>query len=135
MKRALVDTGPLVALLDEGDGDHHRCVVAAKRLRSELITTWPVITEAMYLLGEAPAGQEALLGTLEAGDLQIADLSARDAPAIRMLMRTYRDQPMDFADASLVRIAEREGVFEVFTLDRDFTVYRAGRGRSFTVIP
>lgn len=135
MKRTLVDTGPLVALLDEGDGDHHRCVVAAKRLRGELITTWPVITEAMYLLGEAPAGQEALLGTLEAGDLHIADLSARDAPAIRMLMRTYRDQPMDFADASLVRVAEREGVFEVFTLDRDFTVYRAGRGRSFTVIP
>lgn len=110
MKRTLVDTGPLVAPLDEGDGDHRRCVAAAKRLRGELIATWPVITEAMYLFGEAPTGQEALLGTLEVGNLQVAELSARDAPAIRVLMRTCRDQPMDFADASLVRVAEGRSV-------------------------
>mgnify|MGYP001598807037 CR=1 FL=1 len=52
------------------------------------------------------------------------------------LMKKYHDLPMDLADATLVRVAEREGIRRLFTLDRrDFSVYRAGRGRSFSIIP
>ena len=135
MKQTLVDTGPLVALIDKGDADHQRCEDEAKQLKGDLVTTWPVITEAMYLLEEAPQGQDALLQKVEAGDLILSDLSAGDVPAIRDLMHRYRDLPMDFADASLVRIAQREGIVEVFTLDRHFRAYRAARGRSFAIKP
>lgn len=135
MKQTLVDTGPLLALIDKGDADHQRCEEAARQLKGDLVTTWPVITEAMYLLEEAPQGQDALLQKVEAGDLVIADLSAGDVPTVRDLMRKYHDQPMDFADASLVRVAQREGIAEVFTLDKHFRAYRTARGRSFAIKP
>jgi hypothetical protein len=42
---------------------------------------------------------------------------------MRELMRKYRDLPMDLADATLVRAAEREKISRVFTIDRrDFEV-------------
>jgi len=55
---------------------------------------------------------------------------------MRQLMQKYRDLPMDLADAALVRIAEREGIRRIFTLDRrDFALYRpTGVGR-FEIIP
>ncbi len=136
MKAVLVDTGPLVALLDAGDADHERCVEVTRHLSAELVTTWPVVTEAMYMLGVAPAGQDALLGKIEGGDVQVADFTAADIPAVRLLMRKYQDLPMDFADASLVRVAQRDGLDTVFTLDRtDFRVYRRLGHRPFRVIP
>lgn len=134
MKITLVDTGPLVALIDADDGDHQRCVEASRRLRSALFTTWPVLTEAMYLLSGGPAGQDALLSVVENGDVTVADLDAGDVPVLRALLRRYRDLPMDFADASLVCVAQRERILQVFTLDRDFSVYRVGR-RPFVTLP
>jgi len=55
---------------------------------------------------------------------------------MRELMRKYRDVPMDLADAALVRVAEREKLRQVFTLDRrDFEVYRPARMGRFSIIP
>lgn len=136
MRHVLIDTGPLVALLDKGDQDHMRCIQAAKRLPGTLVTTWPVVTGAMYLLSEAPAAQDALLGKVEDGSVQVAPLDAEDASAMRTLIRKYRELPMELADASLVRVADREGIREVFTLDRrDFGVYRTTKGRPFAIVP
>ncbi len=135
MTQILLDTGPLVALLDAGDQDHARCVAAAQRLRGELVTTWPVVTEAMYLLLGAPGAPERVLELLETGAVRLASLDAADVPALRRLMRRYASLPMDLADASVVRVAERDGAFDVFTLDRDFRVYRIARGQAFTIIP
>ncbi len=87
MRRVLVDTGPLVALLDAGDKDHKRCVEAAKRLRAEIVTTWPVITEALSFLADEPTGQDALLEKAEVGDLHVAELTVGDVPLVRLLMR------------------------------------------------
>jgi predicted nucleic acid-binding protein len=51
-------------------------------------------------------------------------------------MEKYRDQPMDMADAALVRVAEREGLRRVLTLDQsDFGVYRLARKGRFTLLP
>lgn len=136
MSQILIDTGPLVALLEAGDRNHARCVQTARRLSDELLTTWPVLTEAMYLLSHAPRAQDALLTKIEDGAVQPAALDADDAREIRALMKRYRDLPMDFADASLVRVADREGIKQVFTLDRrDFAVYRTGHGRPFAIVP
>jgi len=51
-------------------------------------------------------------------------------------MSKYADRPMDLADAALIRVAEREGIRRIFTVDRDdFSVYRLhGRARP-TIIP
>ena len=73
---------------------------------------------------------------IERGVLRVLSLGVDDLPFIRALIKKYDDQPMDFADASLVQVANRERLHEIFTLDRrDFTVYRLKQNKSFTVIP
>ena len=136
MRGVLADAGPLVALLDHGDAHHFACVEALKTLRDPLVTVWPAFTEAMYLLGSSWHGQKALWSRLEAGALMLAPLDEGDASRMRELMEKYRDLPMDLADASLVRVAEREDLTRIFTLDRrHFSVYRPGRRRRFGILP
>jgi predicted nucleic acid-binding protein len=132
----LVDAGPLVALVDRSDRHHDECVAALKRLKGPLVSAWPPLTEAMYLVREWDRAQDALWTLVESGALTIAELTRVDVPRLRELMRQYRDQPLDLADGALVRIAEREGLRKVFTLDRrHFSVYRIeGRSR-FTIVP
>ena len=139
MRGVLVDTGPLVAIVDESDKDHRRCVNVLKQLVDPLVTTWPAVTEATYLLGQTRNpldSQDALLATIERQVVVVADLGPKDVPRLRALIRKYRDLPMDLADATLVCVAERDGIRQVFTLDtRDFEVYRIGRRETFTIIP
>ena len=131
----LVDAGPLVALLDRADAAHDECVAALQRLHDPLLTVWPAFTEAMYLLGGSWTAQKALWSRLETGALAIAPLDEADAQRMRELMEKYRDLPMDLADAALVRVAEREKITDIFTLDRKhFALYRPGR-RRFLVLP
>ena len=136
MRGVLVDAGPLVALLDQSDLHHVACVTALKTLRDPLVTVWPAFTEAMYLLGSSWPGQKALWSRIETGALTLAPLDESDATRMRELMEKYRDQPMDLADAALVRIAEREDLTRIFTVDRrHFSVYRPGRRRRFSILP
>jgi len=132
----LVDAGPLVALLDADDEFHAICLETFRTFKEPLGTVWPPLTEALYLLSGVSGTQEALLGMLARGALQLLPLDSGDIPRMIELMRKYADRPMDFADAALVRVAEREGFETFFTLDRrDFTVYRLhGRIRP-TLIP
>ena len=132
----LVDAGPLVALVDADDQFHKKCVATLKGLREPLVTIWPPVTEAMYLLGELPKAQEALWEILARGVLLLLPLDVADVPRIRELMSKYADRPMDLADAALIRVAEREGIRNIFTVDRkDFSVYRLhGRVRP-NIIP
>jgi predicted nucleic acid-binding protein len=125
-----------VALLDRADPAHESCVAALSAVRDPLITVWPAFAEAMYLLGGSWPGQKALWSRLETDALGLAPLDKTDAPRMRELMEKYRDLPMDFADAALVRVAEREALTNVFTLDRKhFSIYRAGRRRRFSIVP
>jgi predicted nucleic acid-binding protein len=132
----LVDAGPLVALLDRSDQHHRECVEASRAIRGPLVSVWPAVTEAMYLLGVSADAQDALWDMLETQVVVLATLDFADVPRMRELMRKYRDRPMDLADAALVRIAEREKVRTVFTIDRrDFEVYRPSRSWRFSIVP
>lgn len=135
VRGVLVDAGPLVAIIDRADPEHEASVAALKTLRDSLITVWPAFTEAMYLLGRSWQGQKALWSRLETGALTLAPIAEADAPSMRELMEKYRDLPMDLADAALVRVAEREALTRIFTLDRKhFSIYRPGRGRRFSIV-
>lgn len=127
----LVDAGPLVALVNADDQYHSRCVAALETFREPMATVWPPLTEAMYLLAGQPRAQEALWEMLERGALQLLPLDSGDVTRIRELMRKYANRPMDVADAALLRVAEREGIRKIFTVDRrDFSVCRLhGRTR------
>ena len=133
----LVDAGPLIALIDRGEQDHERCVETLASLTAPMVTTWPAFTEAMYLLGSAGGwtAQETLWKLVDRGDLQLVPLDDAVRDRTQALMAKYRDLPMDLADATLVAAAEALGVTRVFTLDRDFQVYRWRGKRKFEVIP
>lgn len=132
----LVDAGPLVALVDADDQFHKKCVAALKVLREPLVTVWPPLTEAMYLLSDLRKAQDAVWEMIARGLLQLLPLGVTDVPRIRELMGKYPDRPMDLADAALIRVAEREGIRKIFTVDReDFSVCRLhGRVRP-NIIP
>jgi len=90
----------------------------------------------MYLLGFSSKAQDGLWSLLEGDAVRILQLDGTDLPRMRELMRKYRDLPMDLADAGLVRVAERERISRVFTIDRrDFELYRPRGVRRFTIIP
>lgn len=133
----MTDTGPLVALIDAGERDHELCREAVRHLSAPMVTTWPVLTEAMYLLGDAGGwrGQRALWAMLERETLVVVDLQAADVARARALMEKYSDAPMDIADATLVAVAEARGLKRVFTLDSDFGVYRFRGREAFELVP
>jgi predicted nucleic acid-binding protein len=136
MPAVLVDTGPLVALLDRSDPGHVACQETLRSLNDSMVTVWPVITEAMYMLRAYWQAQEALWEMIEIGAVEILQLGIDDVPRMKELMRKYRDLPMDLADAALVRAAERERLRRIFTLDRrDFQIYRPSRIGRFSIFP
>jgi predicted nucleic acid-binding protein len=132
----LVDTGPLVALLDRSDPYHLTCQETLSSLEDSLVTVWPVVTEAMYMLRSYWQAQDALWEMIDTAAVEILVLGKNDVGRMRELMRKYRNLPMDLADAALVRVAERERLRRIFTLDRrDFQIYRPSRIGRFAVLP
>jgi len=94
------------------------------------VTTEAVVTEAEYLLDFSSKAQSALMHVLSSGRPRVEAIAATDRVRLAELMARYSDLPMDYADATLVVVAERLGATRVFTLDRrDFGVYRIGRRR------
>ena len=123
----IADTGFFYALLDRDDAWHERCAAVAESLQERLITTWPVLTEAVYLvereLGTEPAA--ALLADVASGDIDVWNLDRAAVARLPALLRRYSELPMDLADASLVCLAEELGHGRILTTDqRDFRAYR-----------
>lgn len=133
----LTDAGPLIAIIDADEADHDTCVLALQTLTLPLITTWPVFTEAMYLLGRAggAAGQQALWKLLLSRRLDLAELSHAVIERSAALMEKYADLPMDLADATLVAVAEDRGKRRIFSLDSDFRIYRIHGRKRFEIVP
>jgi predicted nucleic acid-binding protein len=133
----LTDTGPLVGIIDADDKHQAACEAELPRLNSPMVTPWPCFTEAMYLLGESLgySGQDDLWELVDKGLLVIHESSSAERLRMRELMATYKDTPMDLADASLVAAAEVLGVRRIFTGDSDFVVYRLPGKQSFDIIP
>ena len=133
--RALCDASPLIALFDLSDEAHARCTAALKTFTGGFVTTWPVLTEAFHFI-DRPRDRSLLWNFVLSDVVRVEDVMAADLTRIRLLMEQYADLPMDFADASLVVLAERLRVFRVFTLDRrGFGVFRPRYAQGFEIFP
>ncbi len=132
----LCDTGPLVALIDNDEERHEDCLGVLPQVDS-LLTTWPCLTEAMYLLGRkfGIKVQEKLWRPIELGTIKLHPLSDAETAQMRRLMGQYQQVPMSLADASLVAVADSLNSPRIFTLDSDFRIYRLGDGRAFEIVP
>ncbi len=131
----LVDTGPLVAMRNTRDQHRDRVEELAQGLPEQLMTCWPVLTEAAYLLRDHPQEVQVLLDSVRKGLLILLPLTAADAALIALILDKYADHSFSLADASLMHLAEREGIEEIFTLDeKDFGLFRSSRGTRLTLI-
>ena len=123
-KSVLIDTGPIVAALRKRDENHEWARAHFQAATEPFVTCEAVVSESLFLLERAREGKEALCGLLERGIIVIRfSLEAELANTLR-LIRRYRDTPMSFADACLVRMAETMDRSSVFTTDSDFRIYR-----------
>ena len=126
----ILDTGPLVALLNGQDSWHDWCVEQIKQFKSPILTCEPVITESLFLLHRhAPRAIGSLFNLLEQGLITIPFVFEQEAFAVRQLMERYSNVPASLADACLLRMAERLSGAIVFTLDSDFLIYRIHRNQ------
>lgn len=122
----VLDTGPLIALLDRDETRHDWAVARFDMLNPPLLTCEAVLSEASFLLHRADLDPGLPIELVVRGMLEVASpvASRDDAVAVRSLMRRYRNVPMSFADACLVHLVERTKNGSILTLDSDFRVYR-----------
>lgn len=122
----IVDTGPIVALLDADEAHHEWAHSRFAALRPPLITCEAVLSEAPFLLQRAGADPALAVTLAGRGVLRVERpiSSEADAAAVGRLMRRYRNVPMSFADACLVRLVEGTANASIMTLDSDFRIYR-----------
>jgi len=134
--QVLVDTGPIVAILLESDEHHEACVKQLHHITGPLLTCWPVITEAAWLLRAYPRAILKLLSSLHGRPFELVPLGETDLPGIAAVLAKYERLRIQLADASLVHLANREGIEILFTLDRrDFGVLRLAHGKKLRLIP
>lgn len=134
MRDVLLDTGPLVALLDAGDSAHAECRELWYGVAERCLTTEAVLTEATHLVQRRRCAAHVALDFVLAAQIPVVALDRRALSHAARLMRRYADVPMDFADATLVVVAEATGTRRVFTLDRrGFGTYRVA-GRRLEVV-
>ncbi|MEL7354555.1 MAG: PIN domain-containing protein [Cyanobacteria bacterium J06560_5] len=134
--RGLIDTGAILALLDADDSWHERCVEAFSSLKLPLATTAAVLAELFHLLGNHHQDLEAAWKLLRSGAIHVLPITDTDSVDLERLMKQYADRPMDFADATLVHLAEREDLAIICTIDHnDFETYRIKGKRKFSIFP
>jgi predicted nucleic acid-binding protein len=104
--RVLIDTGPMVALFSEQDAHHRGCRDALAAIKPPMLTCWPVVTEAAWLLRTRPGTLQELLGSFDAGLFALLPLDGDDLPAIAALMKRYESAAIQLADAALAHLAE-----------------------------
>ena len=136
VKTWLLDTGPIVAYLDARDPAHTAVAACLDDFTGELATTSAVITEAMHFVAGGTTGPRLLADFVAASGMQVYDLSqSTELMEAALLMEKYGDTPMDFADATLVLLAEGLNVHQILTLDRrGFSTYRTRKRRHLKLV-
>jgi len=133
---AVMDTGPWVALVDRSEGRHKQCVEWLRDFRGNILSSEAVLTEVLYLLNFSPRAQSAAIDFVLNEAIVLVPPSLESLKRVRRLMEKYKDIPMDYADATLVSIAEEFSITHVVSFDaEDFGIYRLSSKRPFIVLP
>jgi uncharacterized protein len=131
----LLDTGPLVALLSKNDANHGRAARLFGACTPPLCSCEAVVAEACFLMGKVHADGPAEVVRLGKRGVFAIGLAAHDHwTEIEALLKKYKDRPISFADACLIRCAEVAREPRILTFDGDFTVYKWGRNKRFELL-
>jgi predicted nucleic acid-binding protein len=134
--RIVIDTGPIVALLNRRDRHHAWTREVLDTIEPPIYTCEAVVSEACFLLRRLTDGQDAVFELLASGVLKVDFRMRSEIDALRSLMRKFANVPMSFTDACLVRMTELDAESLIVTLDSDFRVYRRNRRQVIpTIMP
>jgi len=133
---AILDTGPWVALIDRSENRHKVCVQWLKNCSGRLYSTEAVLTEVLYLLNFSIKAQTAALDFVVEAVVEIIPLNVESTKKCKKLMQKYSDLPMDYADATIVCLANDIGMKDIVTFDhKDFNIYKFARNKIFSIMP
>ena len=136
MTRVIIDTGPLVALLNRRDRHHAWVREVLDTVEPPIFTCEAVVSEACFVLGRLAGGQDAVLELLASDVVRIDFRMLPEIAAVQGLIRKFANVPMSLADACLVRMTELDAQSVLVTLDSDFRVYRRNRRQIIpTIMP
>jgi hypothetical protein len=132
----MMDTGPWVALIDRSEERHKECVGWLEHFKGSILSTEAVLTEVLYLLNFSSQAQSAAIDFVLKGAILLVPPSLESLKKAKRLMEKYKNIPMDYADATLVSMAEDLSVDHVATFDaKEFGIYRLPSKKPFTVLP
>jgi uncharacterized protein len=123
-RRVLLDTGPLVALLNARDAHHSWAESQWAMIEPPLLTCEAVLSEACFLLRGLSAGNTAVMEFVRRGAVEVAFRLDEHVAPVSKLLDKYASMPMSLADACLVRMSECHADSAVLTLDSHFRLYR-----------
>jgi predicted nucleic acid-binding protein len=130
----LVDASFLVSVYDKQEPHHRKCMEVLDRVNQPLVTCEPVVTEAIYLLRRLSGAPQAILASIQEGQLEIPFQLVHMADKVLACYTKYRDTPCDFADACLIQMANELDTGDILTLIGDFKHYRWRRNRAFNLL-
>lgn len=130
----LVDASFLVCVYDKQEPYHRQCMAVLDQVNQPLVTCEPVVTEAIYLLRRLPGASQAILASIQEGQLEVPFQLAHGVDKVLSYYTKYRDTPADFADACLIAMADQLDTGDILTLDSDFKHYRWKRNRHFHLL-
>jgi predicted nucleic acid-binding protein len=134
--KAILDTGPWVALIDRSEAKHTDCVQWLKFFSGKLYTTEAVLTEVMYILNFSIIAQSAAMDFVLKSVVEMIPTNRQSILKTKNLLKKYADLPMDYADATLVCLAMDTGIQNIVTFDiKDFSIYRLPGKKRFNIVP
>jgi predicted nucleic acid-binding protein len=132
----LIDSSAILAIIGRSDQWHGAFAATLEQLRLPLMTSEAVLTELFHLVRAFHPRLRPTCNFVRSVAVLLASIDHSELPALELLMSRYSDLPMDFADATLVHLANMERISTVFTTDnRRFQTYRMNGGLRFRVIP
>lgn len=141
MNAVIVDTGAILALLDEAYDEHPRLAEIVNESTDPLVVCPLVAAEADYMLLSRLGAEAArrFAGDIAAGAYELAEWSAADHAAAISVMDRYGNAKdyIGVTDAANVVLADTYRTTRIMTLDqRHFRVLRPLRGADyFTILP
>ena len=133
--QVIMDTGPWVAFIDRSETMHKKCIEWLRQFQGRIYSSEAVLTEVLYLLHFSVKAQSAAIEFVLNGAITLVPLSLESLKKSKKLMEKYKDIPMDYADATLVSLANDLFTRHIVTFDNHFNIYRPSSKQPFMILP
>ncbi len=116
----VLDTGPILALLDADDSAHSRCVALLDEVDEPLVVVAATLVEVDYWIRKRlqPEVWSIFVEDIVSGAYRLEHPSPHDLTRIAELEADYADLDLGMVDAAVIATCERLGERKVATLDQ-----------------